>query len=206
MASSLIVITLFLPSLIAAFQLFPSDTASGYPAACGAVLSQNITSCNNLVEVIDPYATYDQTTLDQSCLEPCTSELTDWYSQAFSSCSGMTYDTDEGFVAPLSDVIGNILFNFNQTCLQVDGQYCNIILGYELGNSTDNSTTITSTNDTADCNLCNLYRLRDTAQSPYGDGPLVYSESLYQSFTSSCGDSFTGYPLTTSVPPPTPTS
>lgn len=205
MARFLFVNALALASSARAFQLFPPDSVADYPTQCASVLSLNVTACNNLVPVFDPWTIYDETTLEQSCNDTCASALASWYSQASSACSGLTYDDDYGYQQAISDAIGVMVFNFNQTCLEAGGQYCNIVLGNEISNSTDNST-VSASNGTTPCNMCNLLRLRDTAQSPYGDGPLVYSESLYQSYTSSCGGSFTNYPLTTSPPPPTPAS
>lgn len=47
------------------------------------------------------------------------------------------------------------------------------------------------------CDECIAARLRMRAGSPYFDGPVVASESLYESMTSSCG--ITGKPVTTTT-------
>jgi hypothetical protein len=47
------------------------------------------------------------------------------------------------------------------------------------------------------CDECIAARLRMRAGSPYFDGPVVASESLYESMTSSCG--ITGHPVTTTT-------
>lgn len=49
----------------------------------------------------------------------------------------------------------------------------------------------------ADCDPCLAARLRLRSGSPYFDGPVVASESIYQTLTSSCG--ITGKPATTST-------
>lgn len=73
-----------------------------------------------------------------------------------------------------------------------NGQFCNIVIGnLTASNATGNAT----------CNECIRLKLQAEAQSPYDDSPIVYSQSIYQSYTSSC--SITGKPLTSSPPPMT---
>ena len=183
---------------VTGFQLFPANSVSSYPASCAAVLSQNITSCSNLVEVFDPDTTYGQDTLEQSCNGTCSSALSAWYNQASSACGNVTYINDCGDYAAVSSVIGEISYNFNQTCLTYNGQYCNVVLGDLATGNSSNSTTGAKSTNAGPCNYCDLLKFKNTAESPYDDGPLVYSQSLYQSYTSACG--YTGQPLTTHAP------
>lgn len=192
MSSSLLTAASLLPLFATALQLFPTDSISSFPAACGSVLSQNITACNNLVQAFDTSTDYQQADLEQACTASCSSALSGWYTQASSVCSNVTYTDDYGYTQSITSFIGELSYNFNQTCLMNNGQYCNVV----IGNLTASNATGSSL-----CNQCILLKLQGEAQSPYDDGPLVYSQSVYQSYTSSCG--FTGKPLTASPPPQT---
>jgi len=188
----LIAAAYLLPPFATAFQLFSTDSVSSFPSACGSALSQNITACNNQVQVFDTSTDYLQADLEQACTVSCSSALSGWYTQASNACSNVTYTDDYGVTQNVASVIGELSYDFNQTCLMYNGQYCNVVIG---------NLTASNATGSAQCNQCVLLKLQAEAQSPYDDGPLVYSESLYQSYTSSC--SFTGYPLTASPPPQT---
>lgn len=183
-------------TLTAAFVIFPESSlrSSGYSDSCVDALSTNITQCSNAVSVFDPNGIYTQKVLESSCTDKCQSALQSWERSIKDSCSGVTYTDDYGKTIPISSFATEMNFNFNQTCLMHDGEYCNIVLG--------NLTTGSSSAGNKGCNKCALFKLRDTASFEYGDGPLVYSKGIYQSYTLSCH--FTGYPLTaTPTPPPT---
>lgn len=106
---------------VCALQLFPPDSVTNFPSACGAVLSQNITSCNNLVEVFDTSTDYlqvynirlrlptprlmsSQADLEQACTANCSSALSSWFSQASTTCSNVTYVDDYGFTQGAASV------------------------------------------------------------------------------------------------------
>jgi hypothetical protein len=186
-------------SYTSAFQIFPADSVTQFSASCAAALSTNITACSNVVVGLDPSETYDQSLLQSTCNATCGSALASWQNAVSSACGGATYLNDYGYDSLLSDVPGMMSFNFNQTCLMDGGLYCNVVLG-NLTAAAANATNTTST----ECNQCDLLLLRNTAESVYGDGPLILSEGLYQSFTSQCG--YTGYPLTTQPAFPTSTA
>lgn len=188
--------SLSLAAVTNCFVLFPASNApNDYPNNCVDALSRNITECSNAIPTLDPNGFYTESSLQRSCTSDCRSALQSWEQSIVDSCNGVTYTNDYGNTVPVSSVATMINFNFNQTCLINDGEYCNIV----LGNLTKAS--VNGSSGQKDCNKCSLFKLRDTAKFQYGDGPLVYSKSLYQSYTSSCH--FTGYPLTakpTSVP------
>jgi hypothetical protein len=125
MASTLLLTTSLLLGSTAAFQLFPSDSTSDFPSACGSVLSQNISSCNNLVAAFDTSTDYAQSDLEQACTSGCSSALLSWYTQASDVCSNVTYTDDYGFTQGVASLIGEMSYNFNQTCRTVNGEYCN---------------------------------------------------------------------------------
>ncbi|OJZ87904.1 carbohydrate-binding module family 50 protein [Aspergillus luchuensis CBS 106.47] len=72
-------------------------------------------------------------------------------------------------------------------------RYCNTVLGNLTASLTEKSSA------TVICDDCYLLSLYNEALFEYGDGPLVRSSSLFQSYTSHC--SYTGYTL-----PPTTTT
>lgn len=176
------------------FVLFPASSVANYTQACGAALSSNITACGYVVAAFDPSETYDQKTLESSCTSECSTALVKWEQDVSSACDGVTYVDDTGATLPISAIPSLVSFNFNQTCLVSGSEYCNVVLGNLTASLTDNSTT------TVVCDDCYLRTLYNEALFEYGDGPLVRSESLFQSYTSQC--SYTGYPLpSTTIPP-----
>lgn len=178
-----------------AFQIFPEGSVSEFSTPCAAALSTNITACSNVVVGLDPSETYDQSLLESFCNATCGSALSSWQENVTNACSGVTYTDDYGFDTLVSSIPGLMAFNFNQTCLMNAGEYCNVVLGNITTAAANASSTV------GQCNECDLLMLRNTAQSPYGDGPLVLSQGLYQSYTSICG--YSVYPLTTMPPAPT---
>lgn len=178
-------------TLTSAFVIFPESSlqGSGYSDDCVDALSTNITECSNAVSVLDANTVYTQAVLESSCTDDCQSALQSWEESIQDSCSDVTYTDDYGKTVPISAIATERRFNYNQTCLMNDGEYCNLVLG--------NLTTASGNSSAGDksCNRCALFKLRDTASFQYGDGPLVFSKGIYQSYTSSCH--FTGYPLST---------
>lgn len=176
---------------VSGWQVFPASTVSEYGSYCASILSRNITLCNTLVQVLDPSIYYSNRELQLSCKSSCGAALKDWYGQATNACSNITYTDPYGNRAAVSSILGELAWNFNTTCLSRDGRFCNVVLG-QLANANSNS----SSNGTAsECNDCARDVLRNQADSPFSDGPLVYSQSIYQSYTSKCR--YSGYPLTT---------
>lgn len=173
----------------AGFVLFPKASVenAGYSDECVDALSTNITECNNAVSSFDANTAYSQSILEMGCTEDCGSALVSWEKSIKDSCRGVTYVDGYGNTVTISSVASIRSFNFNQTCRLNEDEFCNSILG--------NLTVTPGNSSAADaCNECALFKLRDTAQFQYNDGPLVYSKGIYQSYTSSCH--FTGYPLT----------
>lgn len=189
MQPSFILSLLLLPFCAQALQIFPSGSVGDFPSTCGSVLTHNITACNNLVGAFDTSTDYAQNDLEQACTSSCSEALNNWYKETTALCSNVTYIDDQGFTQEVAGLVGMIGYHFNQTCQMNNGQYCNVVIG---------NLTAANATGSALCNECVRLKLQSEAQSPYDDGPLVYSESLYQSYTSSCGIS--GKPLTTAPP------
>ena len=175
--------TLFLSlfTLITCFQPVPDNSVGDYNDQCADALTTNLTSCISAVHSLSSNNFYSQHGLDKICTSDCRGELLEYRKSVAAGCSGATYSNEWGTVYPISEVADTLLFNFQQTCLKNQGNYCNIVLGNITKNGGD------------DCNKCLLLKLRNEARYPYGSGPDVYS-SAYPSYTSSCG--FTGYPVT----------
>lgn len=85
--------------------------------------------------------------------------------------------------------------------LRVSRMYHHSNLQHRSGNLLTGLITVPAGGDygnitvTDPCNICLIMNLKFQAESPYYAGPDIYSSSLYQSKTSSCGVS--GMPLTT---------
>lgn len=185
----LICASLVLPSFTSAVAFFPHSEAEGkYSQSCLDAISTNVTKCSNAVSSLDPNTNYTEKALQKVCTDQCRSALQSWEADVKFTCKDVTFTNSYGNDVPVSSLASSIYFKFNQTCLINDGEFCNIF----LGNLTTASVNGSAGND--DCNKCSLFKLRDTAQFQYENGPLVYSKGIYQSYTSSCH--FTGYPLT----------
>ncbi|GKZ33625.1 hypothetical protein AbraIFM66950_003534 [Aspergillus brasiliensis] len=175
------------------FVLFPTSSVVNYTQSCGAALSANVTACGAVVAAFSPTETYSETTLKSFCTTECSNALVRWTQAVDSACGGVTYVDDSGATLPLSSIPSSLSYNFNQTCLTSSGEYCNMVLGNLTASLADNTTA------TVICDDCYLLSLYNEAIFEYGDGPLVRSSSLFQSYTSQC--SYTGYTL-----PPTTTT
>ncbi|KAL2869900.1 uncharacterized protein BJX67DRAFT_347265 [Aspergillus lucknowensis] len=191
-------IFLSLCTLVLSWQPFPDSSVGDYEEKCADALATNFTSCSPAVRGLSSNNFYSQHGLDIICTTECRDELQAYEKSVTEGCPDVTYINDWGTELPISAIASSLLFEFQQTCLKNEGQYCNIVLGNITQNGGD------------ECNKCLLLKLRQEAQYPYGSGPEVYS-SAYPSFTSSCG--YTGYPVTvtptplpTSTPTPTPSS
>ncbi|KAL2841765.1 hypothetical protein BJX68DRAFT_270950 [Aspergillus pseudodeflectus] len=181
---------LCLSSLVASWQAFPGDTVDAYDDKCADALATNLTACIPAVRGLSSNNFYSEHGLDLICTSECRDELKAYEKTVTEGCPEVTYTNEWGTELPISEIASTLAFEFQQTCLQSEGQYCNIVLGNITQHGGD------------ECNKCLLLKLRSEAQYPYGSGPDVYS-SVYPSFTSSCG--FTGYPVTV-TPTPVPSS
>ena len=185
----LIYASVFLSSLTSAVVFFPHSEAQGvYSQSCLDAVSTNITQCRDAVSALDSNTIYTEEGLQAVCTDQCRSALKSWEAGVKSTCKDVTFTNGYGNSVPVYSLASSINFQFNQTCLMNDGEFCNLVLGNLTAAAVNGSA------GNADCNKCSLWKLRDTAQFQYGDGPLVYSKGVYQSYTSSCH--FTGYPLT----------
>lgn len=118
-----------LATLSSTFVLFPESSVKDYPTSSADALSANITECNNAVSAFDTSTAYSEQALDSLCTADCHSALQSWEDKIKDTCNGVTYADDYGKTVPISSIASQLNFNFNQTCLMDNGQYCNIILG-----------------------------------------------------------------------------
>lgn len=190
--SSFLIITSTLLSFCTSTQGFQLFTASSLPGSyserCISALTTNITQCKHAVASFDANAAYSQRVLDSACRPQCETALTSWQDAVAKVCPAETYEDDYGLVRPVSAVPAMVLYTYGQTCHVEGGEYCNIVLS--------NGTSLATRKESrrGQCSMCDLFKLRNAAQSPFFDGPLIRSERLYESYTSSCG--FRDHPLT----------
>lgn len=117
------------------------------------------------------------------------------------SCGNQTVLGDLDVEAAAIYIPGSLQYSFQSTCLQDGGgRYCGPVAalaaafsdpGVSSFNHISNITEQDRNPD--DCDLCMAERLRLRAGSPYFDGPIVASQSIYESMTASC--SITGRPI-----------
>ncbi|KAI1104498.1 carbohydrate-binding module family 50 protein [Jackrogersella minutella] len=120
-------------------------------------------------------------------------------------CGNQTVLADLEVEAAAVYIPGSLQYSFQSACPQDDsGRYCGPVAalaaafsdpGISPFNYVSNITDQDQKPD--DCDLCIVERLRLRAGSPYFDGPIVASESLYESMTSSC--SIAGRPISKST-------
>ena len=176
-------------------QAFQAFTNSSVPVnasiACAGSLSADL-NCNPIVFAFQPGNYYTTDVLTAACTASCGSSLDAWYGSINSACSGLPWSDAYGIAAPIQTVPDLVRYNFNQTCRTDSGRYCNVVLGQaamETNGTVGNATTA--------CDLCSVKMLQFAAGSPYYDGPVLQSKSVYESYTSSC--SISNLPLSTST-------
>ena len=187
-----VALSLVLVRSVWAFQAF---TNSSIPAnastACGASLSADI-NCSPIVFAFQPGNYYTTDVLTAACTTSCSSSLDSWYGEIDNTCNGVPWSDAYGIATPIQTVPDLVRYNFDQTCRQESGRYCNVVLGQAAA---ENNGSISDRNTS--CDLCAIEVLQFAAGSPYYDGPELQSRSIYESYTSSC--SVSNLPLFTST-------
>jgi hypothetical protein len=115
-------------------QSFQYITNSSLPIAnptdgCTAALMNNI-SCDPWVSRFRPGQYYDPKGLQAVCTSACQSAIQDYQSNLDQACSGSTYNYSDTVYLPISAVGSFLLYNYQLTCLQDSGRFCNY-LAYE---------------------------------------------------------------------------
>ncbi|KAF0328369.1 hypothetical protein K4K61_007357 [Colletotrichum sp. SAR11_59] len=174
--------------------LYPDSLPSTLTSECTGALAVDVTACDPLVRDLRPDVFYPPASLTRICTTACSSAIETWRSSVLSQCGNQTISADLGVEAAAVYIPGSLQYYFQNACLQDDsGRYCGPVAALaaafaEPGISPFNY--VTNTTDQVrpdDCDVCLANRLRLREGSPYFDGPLAASQSLYASMTASCG-------------------
>lgn len=184
---------------------------------CEIALTVNITQCDNVVGSLNSGFYYPQQTLQRVCTPACADALVSYEQSVQGACGPSdVYSLDEGATSQISIAPALYKYMYDLICLMDGGRYCNVVLGEAADaedpigmlhvtmtlylqltflDNGDQLLNIRAANGTDPCDLCYIKNLQYQAGSPFFDGPVLASQSIYQSKTASCG--ITGYPLTT---------
>ena len=179
------------------FVTIASIPATNLTTDCVNVLTSNV-SCTSYVRRFQQGSYYQELGLEQSCTPECDSGLAQWESNVISTCNNQVYSPDGVQSLPILTISETVRSNYNLTCLEVNGEFCNV-LAMNASLQTANSTQYIDP-----CDDCFIRQLQVQVDSPIFGGAGL--QSVYGSMTSSCHK--TSFPLTTSwasVPSPTPT-
>ncbi|OTB02454.1 carbohydrate-binding module family 50 protein [Hypoxylon sp. CI-4A] len=197
-------------------MLYNDSLPSTLTPACSDALLTDVAACDRLVRDIRSDFFYPPASLSRICTDSCSSSLATWVSSVRTGCGNQTIVGDLEIETAAVYIPALLQYSFQSVCLQDDnGRYCGPVAalaaafsdpGVSFFNYISNITDQDQKPD--DYDICIVERLRLLAGSPYSDGPIVASESLYESMTSSC--SITGRPITkttldyfTATPTPT---
>ncbi|KAH8901682.1 hypothetical protein GQ53DRAFT_851663 [Thozetella sp. PMI_491] len=218
---SLVWVLFVLPALVAATSFYTNATVPGnLTVACTNALLADV-ACDPIVPALQSGDFYPDTTLARACTTGCAAALSTFQQNVDSACSADTWLGYENQTMPVAIIPDLLRYHFNMTCLTNQGRFCNNVAAayaaYLDPNATGNAApanglygNITITDP---CDLCLVVNLQFQAESPYYDGPDLWSSSIYQSKTSSCGITGMGltsvpmtvYTPTTTTPAPAPT-
>ncbi|CAG8971987.1 hypothetical protein HYALB_00003325 [Hymenoscyphus albidus] len=202
-----IVFILFLYiNLVSAVPFFTNSTVpTNLTTTCSNALLKDVTGCTSLVPVFRNGFFYLTSSLEKTCTPACSTALASYEGGIASACVGQSWaGYDDGNDMPL-DIIPNLIkFQYDLTCLQDSGRWCNVVaasaaVGGDPGLSPVgwDSSAINGSEPSGPCDLCLIKNLQMQAASPYYDGPELRSQSIYDTKTSSCG--VTNLPLATST-------
>ncbi|ORY68194.1 uncharacterized protein BCR38DRAFT_463783 [Pseudomassariella vexata] len=152
--------------------LYPDSLPSTLTSECTNALTVDVTACDPLVRDLRPDVFYPPASLSRICTTDCSSAMERWRS--------------------------------SNACLQDDsGRYCGPVAALAAAFSDPGISPFNYLSNTTDqvqpddCDVCLAERLRLREGSPYFDGPIVASQSLYESMTASCG--IVGRPVVTTT-------
>ncbi|KAK4128906.1 carbohydrate-binding module family 50 protein [Parathielavia appendiculata] len=185
-------------------MVYDDSLPDDLPSACSAALLADV-ACDRLVRDLRPEFFYRPASLERMCTSGCAAALSSWTASVRSACGdGVSVPAD--FELPASPVVipATLEHTFHFTCLRENNTFCGPVAALaavfrDPGVSPFNylSEAPEGATEPGDCDACIATRLRMRAGSPYFDGPVVASESLYESMTLSCG--ITGKPVTTTT-------
>ncbi|GJC83778.1 lysM domain-containing protein ARB_00327 [Colletotrichum liriopes] len=170
----------------------PQGTSSG----CIAALTAE-TACKDAVADLRPSLYYPLTKLQSICNPACSSALASYHAAVVSSCTQDTYETEERSQIPVAMFSELIRYAYNLTCLTESGRFCNNVAAAFAAAADPGAADVPGglpaggdfgEHDTSNrCDACLLDSLRFQAGSPYYEGPVLRSRSIYEAKTSSCG-------------------
>ncbi|KAH8194552.1 hypothetical protein TruAng_011287 [Truncatella angustata] len=174
--------------------LYADSLPSTLTSECTTALTVDVTACDPLVRDLRPDVFYPPASLSRICTTDCSSAIETWRSSVQSGCGNQTISADLEVEAAAVYIPGALQYYFQNACLQDDsGRYCGPIAALAAAFSDPGISPfnyISNTTDQVrpdDCDACLAERLRLREGSPYFDGPIVASQSLYESMTASCG-------------------
>ncbi|KAH6699753.1 hypothetical protein BKA61DRAFT_706408 [Leptodontidium sp. MPI-SDFR-AT-0119] len=203
LGAALLSLSLLSPAL-AIKMLYDDSLPEDLPSACSAALMADV-ACDALVPNLRPDFFYPPASLHRICTAGCAAALESWESSVRSAC-GKDVVIPAEFDLPASPIVipTTRQYIYSYTCLEENNVFCGPVAALASFFSDPGISIFNYINELpedatkpADCDPCLAARLRVRSGSPYFDGPVVASESLYQSMTSSCG--ITGKPATTST-------
>ncbi|EKG15791.1 Peptidoglycan-binding Lysin subgroup [Macrophomina phaseolina MS6] len=200
---SLAAFSFFIQTTYGIQLLYNSSVPTTLSNACSEALLSNV-ACDPVVKNLRPNFFYTPETLARICTSDCKSALSDYQSLVQGACGEEILPGSFDLNVSALMIPGTYQYLFESTCLQDDGRYCNNVAAIaaafeDPGNSMFNylDTIPSDTTQPSECDACFVKSLKLEAGSPYFDGPVIASLSLYESMTSSC--SVTGQPLTTTT-------
>jgi LysM repeat protein len=184
--------------------LYPDSHPSTLTAECTNALIDDDTASDPLVRDLRPDVFYPPASLSRMCTTACSSALDTWWSSVQSGCGNQTITVDLEVEAAAVYIPGALQYYFQNACLKDDeGRYCGPVAALAAAFSDPGISpfnyisNITDQVRPDDCDTCLAERLRMRQGSPYGDGPIAASMSLYESMTASCG--IAGRPVVTTT-------
>ena len=178
------------------FVTSQSVPATNLTTDCVNALTGNV-SCTSYVRRFQQGSYFQEVGLQQSCTSDCDSGLAHWESSVVSACNNQVYSPDGVKSVPIATLPETVRSSYNLTCLEVNGQFCNVLAkNASLQNAS-------STPHIDPCDDCFIKQLQVQVDSPIFGG--FGLQSAYGSMTSSCHK--TSFPLSTSwASPPAPVS
>ena len=184
--------------------LYPDSLPSTLTSECTAALTVDVTVCDPLVRDLRPDVFYPPASLTRICTAGCSSALETWRSSVLSVCGNQTVTVDLEVETAAVYIPGALQYYFQHACLKDDGgRFCGPVAALAAAFSDPGISpfnyisNVTGQVRPDDCDTCLAERLRLREGSPYGDGPIAASMSLYESMTASCG--IAGRPVVTTT-------
>ncbi|ORY04390.1 hypothetical protein BCR34DRAFT_57224 [Clohesyomyces aquaticus] len=183
--------TLFSASAVAQYQFYNlTTTDTNLSSTCVTVLNQAVT-CNASIEWAGRGRFEDDETLQGLCTSSCTTSLLAWLRRASGACT-VRYNDGKGSATLPALWVETVVENYNLTCLQNGGKFCNAVLRDGFGVDPNNQSKTKSSIATITCDDCFLNEIQTKLQMPlYSNSDLA---TTFTSLTSTCKK--TGFSVT----------